>query len=46
MADSLGIWARTNGMDGMLPRLKKWWLPWIEGRSSFDDAIRGIVAGM
>jgi hypothetical protein len=44
MAESLGVWARTNRMDGMLPLLKRRWLPWIDGRSSFDEAIRGIVA--
>jgi len=39
----LGIWQR-GGFQRQLPILQRYWLPWIEGRSSFASAVDSIAA--
>lgn len=42
-AKRLGIWER-GGFPKELPLLEESWQPWIEGRSTFEAAVDGIVA--
>ncbi|HXT18568.1 MAG TPA: hypothetical protein VN706_23270 [Gemmatimonadaceae bacterium] len=41
-----GFWKRTNDMDGMRPLLARYWQPWLDGRGTFDAALRAIAAKM
>ena len=44
-AERLGIWQR-GGFPRHLPLLRRLWLPWIEGRSSFTAAIDSIAGAL
>ena len=44
-AEAAGIWER-GGFPRYLPSLRENWLPWIEGRSTFADAITRLAAAL
>ena len=44
-AEAAGIWER-GGFTRYLPSLRENWLPWIEGRSTFAEAIERLAAAL
>jgi len=44
-AEVAGLW-RRNPMAPVLPVLRTHWQPFLDGRSSFEEAIRAIVAAL
>lgn len=44
-AELLGIWNRGT-YQAALPLLRKHWQPWIEGQTTFPEAIRALVSAL
>ena len=43
-AEETGLWARSRDWGPMRALLQKHWQPWLDGRISFDEALRRIAA--
>jgi hypothetical protein len=44
-AEAGGIWERNSDFARMLPLLRAYWLPYLDGRGTLEDAVRGIAEG-
>lgn len=43
-AEASGLWKRVADMDAARVVLQRVWLPWLDGRATFERAVRDVVA--